>query len=299
MLMQVIQVVKKYKNGFSLVELSVSLIIIAALALVILSGTGIKKTARISGAKTMTTAANLSSFGDLILWLDAVNMDNLIVETDGTVSSWNDISSPLSDISLEQPTQSARPIYTEDIINGLPAVRFDGTNDVLQELGKNSLLINDDFTTFIVYASNHTRVYGVLLGHVSCEPTRVGYAITDRNTPGLIENYLFPTYGAFGTTSTPSSDGYIVVYKHDGGTHTIQQNESVSSTTIGFSSPVEGDVYIGAGKELSGSCNTQFFADADIGEVIMFKRALTAHEISGIINYLSKKWKIGMTYLGS
>jgi prepilin-type N-terminal cleavage/methylation domain-containing protein len=283
------------KKGFSLIELAVALVIISVLAAIILSGAGIKKTARVNGAKSLTSAANLGSLGDLIFWIETSDVSNLDIETDGTISGWKDISSLTSGVSVEQSTVSARPTYVEEAINGLPVVRFDGTNDVLTA-NNSKLTIDDEVTVFAVYSSDVGTGEDGFITQVSCSAGRDGYTLARLTSSGVFRAYHYTN----STISTPqtisaAADSYIAIYKYDQGSVTMQQNEAISTASSSFAAPAQPLLYIGSGS----NCSTGFYANIDFGEVIIFNRALEAAEISEIVRYLSQKWKISATYLGS
>jgi prepilin-type N-terminal cleavage/methylation domain-containing protein len=285
-------------KGFSLIELSVSLIIIAVLASVILSGAGIKKTARIAGAKSLTSSANLAALGDLVLWLDAVDVGNITIETDGTVSSWQDISSVISGVSLTQGTASARPTYVEDVINGLPVIRFDGTNDVLQILSEDNLLLSDEFSLFLVYVSNDGSSVGLFSNTYHDGANYHGFQ-TLANSGGI--TFYFATGSGLGQNNVGNGHSdvqKILIIESSAASQFFQFNSGTLTRSFTFNASPEGQVFLGA--RLDAASNSPGnFGEHDIGEVILFKRNLSATESAGVLNYLSKKWKIEMTYLGS
>jgi prepilin-type N-terminal cleavage/methylation domain-containing protein len=289
-----------FKKGFSLLELAVSLVIISVLAAVILSGAGIKKTARISGAKSLTSSANLGGIADLIFWVETTNIENLTIESDGTVSAWRDISSITSGTVVEQSTASARPLYVEDVLNGLPALRFDGSNDFMFELSNNNLIFSDEVTVFAVYDTTNSANDDIIVTQVSCSPAldRHGYSLSTRTTPGGSRMYLYNAGGITTPDVTAAADDvYINIFKYDNGSVSFQQNNTNAISSNSMTAPPNGDLYIGAGQQ--SPCGTNFYGSVDIGEIIIFKRALDADEISGVVNYLSKKWNVDASYTGS
>jgi len=63
---------------------------------------------------------------DLMLWLRA---DSNLISVGKNVDIWNDCSGNKNNII--QTSTSSQPLYTSNILNGLPIVRFDGSNDYL------------------------------------------------------------------------------------------------------------------------------------------------------------------------
>lgn len=72
------------------------------------------------------TPANLGS--DLALWLDAADAGTITLNG-SAVSQWRDKSGNNRDVS--QPTATKQPVYANNILNGLSALSFDGSNDSL------------------------------------------------------------------------------------------------------------------------------------------------------------------------
>ncbi len=71
--------------------------------------------------------ATLDRRTNLKLWLEA---DTLVANVDGdAIQTWPDISGSNNDFT--QATLANRPLFKTNIINGRPALLFDGINDVL------------------------------------------------------------------------------------------------------------------------------------------------------------------------
>src|SRR5690606_21504923 len=79
---------------------------------------------------------------ELALWL----MGGAGVTTDGSnnVTSWTDLSGEWR--NAVQPISGKRPSYVANAVNGLPALRFDGTDDFITAPGLTGNM--DDFTVF-------------------------------------------------------------------------------------------------------------------------------------------------------
>ena len=82
----------------------------------------------LDGGEVFTPLA-ISGLG---VWLDASNTASVSV-SDGAVSEWADLSG--NNRHFAQSSSSARPLYVENALNGLPVVRADGTNHWLLNSG--------------------------------------------------------------------------------------------------------------------------------------------------------------------
>ena len=80
----------------------------------------------------------------LKLWLKA---DSLSLSNNDPVASWTDSSGSGNDAA--QSTAGNKPIFNTNIINSLPAVQFDGTDDFMTLAG-NPIPANNDETIFTV-----------------------------------------------------------------------------------------------------------------------------------------------------
>lgn len=79
-----------------------------------------------AGVPSLGTAASLpSDISGLQLWYKADQVTGL-VDAD-PVTTWTDLGALLKD--LTQSTATNKPIYKTNIVNSLPVVRFDGSND--------------------------------------------------------------------------------------------------------------------------------------------------------------------------
>ena len=125
---------KNNLSGFSLIELSIVILIIGILIAGVTQGSRLVRESRLSSAKTLTQSSDVASIADLTLWLDATDEETIETNNefgnaeDGeTVTQWNDKNPQLSNgVNLTGTAE-----YREVGINGLPALDFNGTDHVL------------------------------------------------------------------------------------------------------------------------------------------------------------------------
>lgn len=85
----------------------------------------------------------------LTLWVDANSLTNL---SDGSrVALWTNKSTSVH-LNLTQSTVASQPIFKTNVVNGKPAVRFDGITNFLLSTSAISNFINaDQYTVFTVF----------------------------------------------------------------------------------------------------------------------------------------------------
>jgi len=143
----------KYSNkAFSLIELSIVILIIGILVAGVTSSSRLVKRMKIITAQNLTTSSPISSIKDLVFWYET-SLDksfNDSEEQDGSfLTTWYDISPQNVDkINISSPANNAnQPRFIENLINGLPAVRFDG-NDYFSVNA--NMFVNTNFTLIMV-----------------------------------------------------------------------------------------------------------------------------------------------------
>ena len=207
----------------------------------------------------------LTVLSGLSLWLAA---NSGITEVGGIVSQWNDLSG--NENHAIQNTSDYRPIFIENEINGLPVIRFDGSNDFM-EFNE----ITDTRTAFfVVKHRTGSQAYAPILGH----PTVYDWCAGD--TPDKL----------FGlNTSIYIRNGSAFV----NGTSTPVLSIVLPTTFSTISVITTGNVrekYITLDRDYIGSrC-----WDGDYAEIIIYNRALSSEERTIVEAYLSEKYSIGV-----
>ena len=174
------------KKAFSLIELSVVLIIISALIVAITKASDLIYDARLASAKTLTANSPIFDISDLILWLEPTLKNSFGVEETGdnqTISSWYDSSGniPNNKMTAAQNTTANKPLYKKQGVNNLPSLYFDGVNDFLSITNNNYVSISGSFTIFTVFkpmqnGSSNISV-GILAKDIAGTTTNTPYEI--------------------------------------------------------------------------------------------------------------------------
>jgi len=209
-----------------------------------------------------------------------------LMTTDGSdfVSQWNGING--TNIDVTQSTQTEKPKYIDNLINGRPALNFDGVNDQLTnttnvpDFSVVTVFIVGEISTSanraLVELSNGAANTGMII-FFNGTLDKFTFRIRDGTTNNVELTETFPIKGIFtgigdGTNATFRTNGLL-----RGTTPALSMPEVISRLDIGGLAPP-----------------LSFPLDGPVGEVIIYDRALFASEVSLVEIYLSEKWKINL-----
>ena len=303
-------------KAFSLIELSIVVLIIGILISGVTQGSRLIKASKLQTAKTLTLSSDVNSIKDLAMWLETSLDNSVTIDSSSTVTRWNDINpQSMSKINAYNTTPD-NPVYVENVINGLPVIKFYVGPEIPadQNFGENievdpnglglSFLANTNYTIFVVEqrvssGSLDGKKSMFLSGHGMISPSinlQIGYSSN--------KNFIWDNTGTGSGATKDASDWNIPVtlsaaitprihtFKFDttkGKYYSMKSNISApySATNTGaIGKPLVS--YYGAtiGGKGPGS------DDLSIAEMIIFTRALSTDEIKSVEAYLGKKYAI-------
>ena len=224
---------------------------------------------------------------NLVAWFDAAD-DNTITEAGGTVSQWDDKSG--NGHNATQGSGSLQPEFVADVVNGLPILRFDGIDDVLE---LSSVVVSGTAarTIFMVCRAETTNTGMVALNETVGAGAGSIYDMTPEIAIRVASgNRVFnetvvnaSVYFVLMFQSAASSNVSISIIRLDG----VPGTElSVTSQAINTDNTTN---------TVIGKNTTTDFCEVDFGEIIMYDRALSASEIESVERYLGVKWGISVT----
>lgn len=278
------------KTGFSLLELSVVLIVVSILISTIVGTAVAIHTARITSARNLTKFSEVRNISGIILWLDAVSdvaFDDSEIYDGDPVPNWYDIKPSHTEPYIAmQTTPANRPTYIKDGIGKLPAVVFDAANNSFLDVS--NFAANSNITAFVVGKFTNS---GIILEHGINASSNDGFNINSAGTPPITvrRNSVSASAANNATWITPNND-VIIVMRYNGSSLSYKVNSN-SFTNIAVSngpasSSVSQDLYIGAR-------NTGILPiSGQIGEIIIYDRPLSDIEVDSVMKYLNKKWGI-------
>ena len=229
----------------------------------------------------------------LALWLDAEDADSITLN--GTdVAQWADKSG--NGRNAEQSSASAQPALVPNVINGLPVVRGDGTDDILDIPNGKDLFQNIDGAT-IILVGQYSQIDAndlFMFGFSGASNLRFGigsFAVGNvyRATSRRLDSDPAPITASGGTVvaNTPViqrgdydySDGLIAV-SVDG----VQLDSQ--SRTVGTTSNTPGD-----STSMFGTGVGTFYP-LDLGEIIVANAPLSSNDRQKLEGYLAWHWEL-------
>jgi hypothetical protein len=249
-------------------------------------------------ATQYSTSFQPTDLSGLKLWLDANDLDTLWQDSSQTtavsanndpVGAWEDKSGNNHDVS--QATSGKRPTYKTGIQNGLPIIRFDGTNDTLSRtITGNAILATNAATIYLAMLQDGTKDINIILAWDAPDN-----ANRFRLFAAFSDDKLYFDHG------NSSSGGRISVAQPAGWNDVFHLVELFRDGTTTAEIIVDGTTLVSSnmsdGLDTSGSYNFQIVLDGgyfkgDLAEIVIYNRALTATERGQVESYLSDKWGI-------
>lgn len=294
----------KYKQkAFSLIELSIVVLIIGILIAGVTQGSRLVRKSGIAVAQNLTTNAAVSSIPNLRLWLEtsldtsvSSASNNNSPEDGDLVSSWNDISpTNVNKINLAQPTSNLQPTYVANGINGLPTLSYLGTQYLFNNSG--ALDINDTTYTMIGVAQPTSATSVTAYQNILCQEASVA-ATGGRGALVLRPSTYGPGFSSHSNDYFPVGytryKNYIVAAVVNGQSVNVYVNSTtVNNGTLSLTNYGPNGSIISTGARAASGFTSMF--SGYISEIIIYDRPLKQTEINEIYNYLSKKYNIALS----
>ena len=308
---------KNYKLGFSLIEISVVVLIIGVLIAAITTGTDLVKKSKVASARNLSSNSAIYGMSDLVLWLESSLPTSFPAEGEGeSVKLWSN-NSPFYNIgSAIADGDNETPMYKRYAINHTPSVRFFCDGGVCKRYLKvpsiSRLLEETDLTIFIL--ENRDAGHGALERRIISTSNgdnaiigkglNIYYNTSDQLTVSNSNGDSFPS-----TDVTPGpSLHYLTLFNDDdfmvnGNTilrkgfnyyHNKRLPESGSMPSVTTTIESSGDVRF-ATNSMGNIIRIGDSVKSYIGnlpEIIIFNRKLRQKEMIDIFNYFEAKYNI-------
>lgn len=277
------------KLAFSLIELSIVILIIGIIIAGIVGGNKLVTLSNLTKARQLTNSSPVNGIEDLALWLETTSKNSFptTLNNGDSVTAWNDINPQLSlkknFINAAYPG-GAIPSYTSNAINGLPAMAFNMNSCMVSV---NSISYSDtapksQITIFMV-GSNALGIGAVFIAQNSSLSNRIGNIEIDTNR--LRFNMVSTALTGTSSVVKPSimmimkNSSQMIIYKNGALDASVANSSTVTPSTA--------PIYVGCLDPSYGYSVAGF-----IGEVIIYNRAISDFERQQVEQYLSKKWGI-------
>ena len=317
-------------RAFSLIEISVVIVIVMIMIAGLLQGSRVISSMRITTARNVTNSSAMPWINYIVTWYD-VTAGDAFVESENDdgdkISRWNGAELRYTDrVNLTQTDETKKPILISNGMYGLPSLKFDGVDDYfMSENLEQSVLSYRSGSVFIVFEPKTTSATAkrtIFYQPVECgREFDVGYGFG-----GNVGNFGLASSSedcAVGTNATTSSLNYVVtnekivasmvisqapMVQNDVSNIKIYRNGFLETSTkvgVGYNSALienskqyadgYGRVYVGA-RKISDSATPSSFFEGLLGEMIIFNRSLNNEDRKEIEKYLGKKWGIKVNY---
>lgn len=281
---------KKHPHkAFSLIEISVVILIIGILIAGISTGVDLFYDSRLATAQSLTKNSPVPRIEGLFTWIETTSPESFSsAPRDGAlIGLIKDLSFKMDKVNFIQTgVDDLKPIYKQQNLNNLPALYFDGSNDfmVSEKSYTSSIFSNSQVTIFAVIKYVGGKSTAVFLKH-EVDSFRVCLEI---NSGKPRFDFPFANIKAISALSIINKNVIIAALADKINqkiyVNSVLENNIDNSNTVPATSSLQ--IYLGA--NTGGSLYTNF----NLGELIIYDRALTTKELDLVTKYLSKKWAI-------
>lgn len=239
-------------------------------------------------------AYSVSSLPGLRFWVDPTDTPSFTLQDTDKIAAWNDKSGAGNHFEVA-PTFT-RPTLTPNSINGLPAVAFNGTTDVLRQ-SVASPLVSGPTSIFIVVkmptgVSGYPRIFSWPTGSPlsASDSGSIGYSSDSSYGPIQVGVGGYIKY-----SGTADSETHILSLTYKGGTYTDPANVIVAQDGVVQTGTIAVTNFGYGLTRAFFACfvtndNPVEMSNPLVGEVIISDE-LDSAQATATYNYLSAKWK--------
>lgn len=243
------------------------------------------------GRRPYVAPPSLESLANLEVWYnaDVANATNFnVAPSDGAdISQWKDRSGTGHNAN-QAGNASVKPNWYANVLNGLGVVRFNGTSESLT-INPIAFMQNlPGFTLFVVAkltsSSGARSLSGTDQGGFRIHTDGSIWKVTTSGGTGTstaaVDTTQFHVFGLIFDGAASDNTGRLK-FRYD----RAQQNLSFTGTVGATTSATATTFYVG-------QTNVGEYFQGDIGEMLMFTRALSESDIINVENYLTNHWAL-------
>jgi prepilin-type N-terminal cleavage/methylation domain-containing protein len=319
---------KKYKTAFSLIEISVVMVIIAILISGVSSGIDLYDDYKHKIAQKITKNSRVGRINDLELWLETTLDESLSTGTstfvdksnfnnEESIGRWKDVNPNTLAIDRNNAIQTSlinQPKYIRKAINGLPALYFDGIDDYIGFYNK--ILAINNFTIFavarpeatctnlatatpgtggqkyLIYPQHGDLVYDINPQAIA-ESAGVGVSLCT-NSVNLVEHssgYMPLEISRVITINKP----ILITVKYSNKVPNLFINSGTANVGSAVNKEIFSSMSFGGGRSYTGTNNYgehYGYFKGFIAEIIIYSTDLRDNDRKLVENYLIEKWGI-------
>jgi hypothetical protein len=210
------------------------------------------------------------------IWLDAQDPNGTgVLQSNGSVlSSWVDKSGRGNTV-----TGGGSPTWGSSVLNGKPAVKFNGGQVFTKSSPIGLNFGTGDFSFFLVYQDRGT---GNNYTHYIAMPTQDIWALKRWASDGYNYRHNGTSINGFSTTiNTP----WIGSFNRKAGISHWRRGNTITNSAADTQNIGQQNLSIGNGWLTE-------YSLADAGEIVVFNGTLTETDYANMYNYFQKKWGI-------
>ena len=276
------------KKAFSLLELSIVIVIIGVLLIGVIGSKHLIKKARINAAQAITRSSPISAVKGNKLWIESSLDDSSFgngLTTGDFITSWEDNS---SNNGLSISFAGSGPTYSNSI-NGVQAVKFgslSATNHLV--IDNPDFLNGTNYTIFFVEKRMATNgsAGNYLLG--SDGSFALGYETTSSIIQTHGEAASYENQASIESVTAYSNKPRMISYTHSS---TDGNKIYINGTLANEDSSDEAKSHL-SGFSITNTLKIGNNYNGEIGEFAIFDRDIKNSERKAIEDYLSDKWNI-------
>lgn len=281
----------KNLQAFSYVKTS-AIILIAAILICGVSYVVNTDSFKMMRARSLTKSAPMYDISGLVLWLETTSKDSFkptIVDSlsNVKVDVWNDLSKKNN---ATQTVAQNQPIYVPKALNSLPVLRFKKANSQYLNLPEGTVPYNNSaYTAFFVSRVASYGPHGLLgSGNYSDNQTNA----FRYNENGIGNYWHAMDILSNGDLIKPNQVNVMTFYYNLLGRKIFINGVLNNSDTATGNQATEINNTVGRACPSCIEDGMGEFMDGDIGEIIVFNRALSDGDRKSVEKYLSKKWGV-------
>lgn len=251
---------------------------------------------RLQTARNLTSSSPVSGIEDLVSWYET-SLESSFITNEysdlSTISEWRDNTPQTPNKNnATQSNEANKPTFYENVFNSLPSVRFDGTDDFL--LFDATSLVGSSYTIFIVEqrkAELNIPYTGFIGGSQETLASNLFFGYHNGT------QVRFAHYGTGGTAftvgayTTPIPRIHVAQFNKDTLTGSLFTNNS--GRWANSNSSINSALLSYSGSAIGRTTNSGLkYHNGDIGEIVIFSRALNSEERGAVVKYLGKKFGI-------